>query len=339
MNTFGRGLLGILTALVMVSPSAAQDAAAFYKGKTVSVIIPSAAGGGYNTYSRLVARFIGKHIPGNPNVVPQNMPGGGGLVAANHLYNVAAKDGTVFGMVQHGVFFKPIFTPDEVRYDVSKFNWLGSATPIPNLAIVNKQSPVQKVEELFTTEMIVGATGGGTNEYMPKVVNDVLGTKMKIVSGYKTSAEILLAIARNEVHGIVGLGLDSIPDAKAAFDVNLLFQLGAVRHPDIGSLPLIQEFAKTPEDKAVLEVAFASISIGRVFVAPPDLPADRLATLQNAFNETLKDPEFLAAAQKEYADVQPISAAGIKRIFDGVYAQPKPILDRAAKAMSSSGGG
>jgi tripartite-type tricarboxylate transporter receptor subunit TctC len=337
--TMRTGLLALVAVAALAMPASAQDIASFYKGKTVNVIIPSNAGGGYNTYSRLVARFMGKHIPGNPTLVPQNMPGSGGLVAANHLYNIAPKDGTVFGMVQHGVFFKPIFAPDEVRYDVSKFNWLGSATAIPNLALVNKQSPVQKVEELFTKEMVVGATGGGTNDYMPKVVNEILGTKMKVIPGYPTSAEILLAIARNEVHGIVGLGLDSLPDAKKAFEPNLLFQLGAVRHPDIKDLPLIQEFAKTPDDKAVLEVAFASISIGRVFIAPPGIPADRLAALQKAFDDVLKDPEFLEAAKREYADIQPISAAEIKKIFDGVYARPKPILDRAAKAMASSGGG
>ena len=148
------GALGIVAAAFMLSAGvSAENVDDFYKGKTVTLIIPSNAGGGWNTYGRLVARFIGKHIPGNPVVVPQNMPGAGGLVAANHLYNIAAKDGTVFGIVQHGVCFKPIFDPKQVRYEVDKFNWLGSVTSIPNLAVVNRKAPVQQVKELFESAL------------------------------------------------------------------------------------------------------------------------------------------------------------------------------------------
>ena len=318
----------------MIAPSAAQDAAEFYKGKTVTVFTPDPSGGGYDAYGRLVANFIGAHIPGKPSVIVQNMPGANGLIEVNHVYNNAAKDGTVMAITQHGMLFAPIFDPQEVRFKIDGLRWLGSVTPITVIGLFRKDAPAQTVQDLLQKEVIIGG-GGGTQYYLPLAVNAVLGAKMKLVGGYRGSAEVVLAISRKEIFGVVGLGLDSLQVASgsANFEPNIMFQFGAVRSRHLPDTPLIQEFAKTEEDKDVLEAICASCSIGRVFFTPM-IPDDRYQALRKAFQETVEDPAFVEQAKKQRLDVGYLSPENVRSIIDRVYSRPETVLKRTASAMA-----
>lgn len=337
MKAISHGMsVGFLVAVactmsIGVRADAVED---FYRSKSVSLYIPSAAGGGYDTYGRLIGRHIGRHIPGNPTIVPRNVPGAGGVIEANQLYTAAPKDGTAFGIVQHGIIFRPIFDNREVRYKIDGFRWLGSAAPITVLTIASKNAGVKSAQELFDKELIVGA-GGGTTEYMPTTINSVLGTKMKIVKGYKGNNEILLAIERGEVEAVSGIGLDTLGAAHAAAgrQYNYLFQMGVARDPRLSDVPLIQDFAKNADDKSVLDAVFASLSIGRSFVTPV-IPEDRLGALRAAFKAALDDPQLRAEAAKSSLDIRFVDPEEIHRITKRVYGLPGPILKRVAAAMA-----
>ena len=324
-----------IVALALASVTAARADAVedFYKGKSVQLYIPSAQGGGYDTYGRLIGRSIGPHIPGSPTIVPVNIPGAGGVIEANKLFTTGPKDGTAFGIIQHGIIFRPIFDDREVRYKIDGFRWLGSAAPIAVVTLASKNSKIKSPQDLFETEMVIGA-GGGTTEYMPTTINAVLGTKMKLIRGYKGNNEILLAIERGEVDGVSGIGLDTLGAATnaAGRHYNYLFQMGARRDPSMPDVPLVQDFAKNPEDKSVLEAVFASLSIGRSFVTL-DIPADRLAALRAAFKATTEDPRLLEEAKKLSLDVGYVDPEEIQDITKRVYGLPEPILKRVAAAM------
>lgn len=334
-------VLSLAAALAVVITAGASRADAvedFYRGKSVSLYIPSAQGGGYDTYGRLIGRHIGSHIPGTPTIVPRNIPGAGGVIEANQLYTTAPKDGTAFGIIQHGIIFRPIFDNREVRYQIDGFRWLGSAATIAVVTIASKNSKIKTAQDLFDKEFIIGA-GGGTTEYMPTTLNSVLGTKMKLIKGYKGNNEILLAIERGEVEGVSGIGLDTLSAAHnaAGRDYNYLFQMGAKRDPSLPDVPLVQEFAKSEDDKAVLEAVFASLSIGRSFVTPV-IPDDRLAALRKAFKATTEDPQLLAEAKKSSLDVNFVAPDEIDRITKRVYGLPEPVLKRVAAALAEGGG-
>lgn len=333
------GFLAAACAISVAVPALAETVEEFYRSKSVSLYIPSAVGGGYDTYGRLIGRHIGRHIPGNPTIVPRNVPGAGGVIEANQLYTAAPKDGTAFGIIQHGIIFRPIFDNREVRYRIDGFRWLGSAAPIAVVTIASTKAKVKSAQELFEKELIIGASGG-TTEYMPTTINAVLGTKMKIVKGYKGNNEILLAIERGEVEGVSGIGLDTLSAARGAAgkEYNYLFQIGAKRDADLPNVPLIQEFARNPDDKAVLEAVFASLSIGRSFVTPV-IPDDRLAALRAAFKATLDDPKLLAEAKKSSLDIKFVAPEEIHQITNRVYGLPERILKRVADAMTASDGG
>jgi tripartite-type tricarboxylate transporter receptor subunit TctC len=325
---------GVLAALLLGAAPAAADAVEdFYRGKNVSLVTPDAAGGGYDTYGRLVGRYIAEHIPGRPNIVPQNMPGAGGITQMNYLYNVAPKDGSAFAIVMHGTIFKPVLDAREVRYKVDSFRWLGSVTPIAVIGVFRTDAPAATAKDLFEREVIIGGSGG-TTMYLPLAINSVLGTKLKLVKGYKNTNDIMLATARNEVQGVVGIGLDSLRGSRAAGDVEtrILFQMGTTRSHSLPEVPLIQEFAKNAEDREVLEAIFASFSIGRVFMTPA-IPDDRYAALRTAFEKTVKDPRFVAQAEKEHAEVDYVAPDEIHKIIYHVYGQPEAVLKRAGTAM------
>jgi tripartite-type tricarboxylate transporter receptor subunit TctC len=335
MKTLWGGVAAGCLALAMLyaGPARADAVEDFYRGKNVSLVTPDAAGGGYDTYGRLVGRYIGEFIPGKPNIVPQNMPGAGGVTQMNYLYNVAPKDGSAFAIVMHGTIFKPVLDPREVRYKVDTFRWLGSVTPIAVIGVFRKDAPASTAKELFEREVIIGGSGG-TTMYLPLAINSVLGTKLKLVKGYKNTNDIMLATARNEVQGVVGIGLDSLRGSRAAGDVEtrILFQMGTTRSHSLPDVPLIQEFARNNDDREVLEAIFASFSIGRVFMAPA-IPDDRYAALKTAFEKTVRDPRFVAQAEKEHAEVDYVSPDAIQQIIAHVYSQPEPVLKRAAAAM------
>jgi tripartite-type tricarboxylate transporter receptor subunit TctC len=318
---------------LLCQPAAAQD----LSGKSVSLLIGFGPGGGYDLWGRTVARHIGKHLPGKPSVVPQNMPGAGSYVAASHIYGGAPKDGTVFGIIARDAALGPLSNAPGARFDATKMSWLGSPTREHNACIANSTARVKKADDLRTHELVLGDTGPGTGtRSYPKVLNDLLGYKFKLVSGFRSSVDVFLAMERGEVDGICE-SLDSImqrkPDWIPNKVVNVLLQAGAESRPELKGVPNVLTLARNAEEKQVLEFLYAGQDIGRPFVAPPDLPPDRLKMLRDAFSATMKDPEFVSDVQRSKLDLEPEDGEHIAALIAKIYATPKPIIDRVANLI------
>ena len=308
-----KALAGALfVAAALAAPAAAQDAVAdFYRSKQIQMRIGSAAGSGYDLAGRLVAPYLTKYLPGNPAIVVQNVPGAGSLTLANQLYNTAARDGTVLGIVSNGMPTAPLLTPDVARFDVTKFSWIGSNAPEAQIVFVSDKSPAHTLADIFTKEVIVGATAPGVAIYdMPVVTNALLGTKFKIVSGYEGSSQIDLATERGEVHGQAALGWVSaktrnMADIKAG-KYRILAQYGLKKHPDLPDVPLF-ELPKDDIAREGLLLMFARQDYGRPLLTPPGVPADRVAALRKAYMDSMKDPAFRADAEKAGLEINPVS--------------------------------
>ena len=332
------GLRALALAAVVAAPVStgrAQSVAEFYKGKTVDVYIGYSVGGAYDVYARVLARHMGKHIPGNPSLVPKNMEGAGSLRLANWLYTVAPKDGTAFGIIGRGIPFDPLLGRTGAQFEATKFSWIGSANDEVSICVAWHTTGVDRLDDLKTREMIVGGTAGSADtDQFPRIVNGVLGTKMKVISGYPGGAEINLAMERGEVQGRCGWSWSSVVATHPAWvkdkKIKILAQLSLAKHPDLPDVPLIMEFAKTEEEKQILRVIFARQVMGRPFLGPPGIPADRLAALRKAFMDTMKDPEFLAEAKKSELEITPVSGEEIQKLVEDVYRTPKEIADKAA---------
>jgi len=318
-------------------PAGAQPAAELFAGKNLSLIIGFGPGGGYDLWGRTVARHIGKHLPGKPSVVPQNMPGAGSYVAASHIYNAAPKDGTVFGIIARDAALGPLSGAPGARFDATKLSWLGSPTKEHNVCIAFHTAQVKDVKQLRDTQLILGDTGPGTGtRSYPKVLNDLLGFKFKLVSGFRSSADVFLAMERGEVDGICE-SLDSVnqrkPDWIASKTVNVLLQAGAEPHPSLKGVPNVFDLARNDEERQVLEFLYAGQGIGRPFVAPPDLPPERLKMLRDAFNATMKDPEFIADVKRNKFDLEPEDGEHLTALINKIYATPKAIIERVSNLI------
>ncbi len=331
--------LGVLSsaAVLAVSPAAAQ--AASLAGKTVNMIIGFGPGGGYDLWGRVVARHIGKHLPGNPNVVPQNMPGAGSYNAANNIYNIAPKDGTVMGIIARDAALGPITGASGARFDPTKFTWLGTPTTETNVCIAmnTDRVKVKTAADLFNKELIVGDTGVGTGTHSyPKALNGLLGMKFKIIGGFPSSSDVFLAMERGEVDGICE-SLDSVsgkrPDWIPQKKVIILFQGGAAPNPELKGVPFVLDFAKTEADKQAIEFLYAGQGIGRPFVAPPGMSPEITKMVRDAFTATMKDPEFIADAKKQKLDVEPETGEHLAALISKIYATPKPIVQKIAELI------
>lgn len=328
--------LGLAAALLMSSTEFAQAQKAYFEGKTISVVVGSAAGGGNDAYTRLIARVLGAHIPGKPAVVPRNMPGASGITQMNFMFNIAPRDGTTIGATQLGTPFEPLFAAQssQVKYDPLKFIWLGSPAQFASVAFAWHTSPVKKAEDLLQHELLVGSSGSSTNASTEAwLTNRVLGFKYKVVSGYSSGTDVDLAIERGEVHGRAssgwtGLkirGADMIKEGK----IILLYQIGLKKHPDIpAEVPLILDLAKTPEDRAVLELKFAPYSIGYPFFLPPETPAEGADQIKAAFTAALADAELRQAATAQRLDIDPVSGEEIEMILRGVFNSSPSVVSR-----------
>jgi tripartite-type tricarboxylate transporter receptor subunit TctC len=328
------GLAGVIAA----APTAAQTVEQFYRGRTVSIVVGFATGGAYDPYARLVARHLPKHLPGAPNVVIRNMQGAGSAIAANHLYNVSPKDGSELGVIAGSAAIEPVFGNKSVQFDGQKFTWLGSANNEIAGCLAWHAAPFERAEDLFSKEMITGASGASNLEF-PTAMNAVLGTRMKLVRGYKGPADILLALERGEVQGMCGM-INTIvgtqrPDWLRDRKVRILIQIGLDRTARMGDAPFVMDYAKSEDDRRVLRLIFGWTIMGRPFLAPPGIPEDRRTALRRAFDETMKDPEFLAEASKQNLEIAPVGGEEIDRFLDGVYATPRPLVERAAKILAS----
>ena len=326
-----------MAAAFVAAPAKAQSAAEPFAGKNVSMIIGFGSGGGYDLWGRTVARHIGKHLPGKPNVVPQNMPGAGSYVAASHIYAAAPKDGTVFGIIARDAALGPLSNAPGARFDATKMTWLGSPTREHNVCIANSAAKAKTANDLRDKELILGDTGPGTGtRSYPKVLNDLLGYKFKLVSGFRSSADVFLAMERGEVEGICE-SLDSVnqrkPDWIPNKVVNVLLQAGAESRPELKGVPNVLTLARSDEEKQVLEYLYAGQDIGRPFVAPPDLPPERLKMLRDAFAATMKDPEFVAEVQRSKLDLEPEDGEHLAALIARIYATPKPIIERVSNLI------
>jgi len=316
-------------------PVHAQSPADFYRGKNVELYVGYSVGGGYDLYSRMLARHMGKHIPGNPTVLTKNMEGAGSLRLANWLYRVAPKDGTVFGMIGRGTGFDPLLGNKSAQFDGPKFTWIGSANNEVSICVAWHTSGVTKFDDLLTKEMVVGGTSASADtDQFPKVINGVLGTKMRVVTGYPGGNEIGLAMERGEVQGRCGWSWSSVKTTHQQwYDEKkfvILVQLALNKHPELPDVPLVVDLAKTDADRQLLKLIFARQSLGRPYLAPPGIPPDRAEALRKAFMDTMTDPEFRADADKAQMEITPESGADIGRLVTEVYQTPAEIAKKAA---------
>jgi tripartite-type tricarboxylate transporter receptor subunit TctC len=319
-------------------PASAAEPEDFYKGKTVSLVIGYSVGGGYDAYGRLVARHLGKHIPGNPSVVAQNMTGAGSLKAANYVYSVAPKDGSVVGTFSRSQGIAPLL--GKAEFDSTRFTWLGSVTDEVSLCVTRHDAPVKTWNDALAREAMFGGEGAGSDpNIFALLYRNVFGAKLKLVTGYPGTNEIQLATERSEVDGLCGLSWSTLKgryphwlakDKKA----NILVQAGIKKQAELPDVPSASELAKTPEQTQILKLVLIGQAMARPFAAPPGVPAERKAALIAAFDRTTKDPEFLAEAERLNFEVNPVPAARLDALLAEAYATPKDVIARAAKAMS-----
>jgi tripartite-type tricarboxylate transporter receptor subunit TctC len=334
-------LVGLL--LGGAAPASAQaDVAAFYKGKQLRMIVGSAVGGGYDLFARIVARHIVNHIPGNPHIIVQNQPAAAGVVMVNQLYGQGPKDGTVIGVPINGIPTAPLLQAG-TQFDPTRLVWIGSTNREAYVAFVWHTVPVESITDLTSKEVVVGATTPGTTMVdFPLLVNDVLGTKFKVVRGYQGTPQINLAIERGEVQGMGGLGWASVkaqtPHWISERKIKVLAQYGFQRAAELADVPTMLEFAKSPADRQAMKMLFARTEYGRPYFLPPDVPVERVAALRRAFDATMKDPAFMAEAAKLNFDVDPLTGEAVQALVAELTATPREIVARVRSALEAPSG-
>jgi tripartite-type tricarboxylate transporter receptor subunit TctC len=334
-----------VAAAVGIAPAAGQDQVAdFYKGRTLTIIAGSSAGGGVDVYARLVGRHLAKHVPGNPTVIVQNMPGAGSLSAARNLYTIAPKDGSHIGVVLSTALFDPLMKGEDLKaFDPRKFIFLGNANADTAVCVVRRDAPVKSYGDLFDMELVVGGTGPGSSlvDY-PLVERNLLGAKIKLVAGYKGSSEVSLALQRNEVQGVCGLLWSS---AKQQYPdifrddglVKVLVQEDVRSSPDVQKLgvPLVTDFAKTPEQKRALEAYLVQGAISRPFMLPPGVPPERVETLRKAFVDTIRDPDLQAEAARQKLDTNLNTGEEVQALVEKIYSTAPDLIAVLRKAAET----
>lgn len=329
----------VLAGAIAAAPASAQDG--FFKGKTVTIIAGSSAGGGLDTYARLLGRHLGKHLPGNPNVVIQNMPGAGSLIAARYIYTKSPKDGTQLGIVLPGALLYNLLKKDLGNaYDPTKLNYVGNANSETVVCVIRKDAPVKEFKDAFSSQLIVGGTGpGSTMVDYPNVAKSILGANIKLIPGYKGSRQVSLAAKNKEVHGACGLAWSSakqqypgVETGKGEFKV--LVQEDTKTHPELkGKAPLALDFAKTQEQKDALTLMYAQGIITRPFILPPDVPEARVAIIRKAFMETMNSKEVQTDAAKQKTEAVASDGKFVQDLVAKIYAAPKPVVAKLKAAL------
>jgi tripartite-type tricarboxylate transporter receptor subunit TctC len=325
--------------LALADMAAPQSVAEFYKGKTIQLLIGFGVGGEDDLWARSISRHIGNHIPGKPMMIPENVPGSGGLLVANRTYNTVPKDGTVIGLMNRGIPFEPLLGGTGTQFDALKFTYLGSPGRDTTVCAARKDAEVRNLQDLYRKELTVGSTGSGADTAIyPQFLAALLGMKFKVVKGYQGSHEIQLAMERNEVQGIC-LAYDSL--ARGTLfrqnEINVLLQAALEPDPRLEGVPYGLEFAHSQTERQALELFFARASIGRPFVAPPSVPPERVAALRTAFDETLRDPAFLEDAKNQQLRVVPITGQQTLEIIQKSYQTPAEVLKLTMKALGRNG--
>jgi tripartite-type tricarboxylate transporter receptor subunit TctC len=336
-----KAALALSTLLAAATPAAAQqDVADFYKGKTIRIIVGVGVGSGYDLNARVLARYLSAHIPGNPSVIVQNQPGAGSLTMTNALYNTGPFDGTAIGASFNGMPTTPLLQPAGARFDPVKLNWLGSTNRETQVTYVWHTAPVQKLADLFTTELIVGAQAPGSTQYdFPILLNHLFGTKFKVVTGYESTPKIHLAMESGEVQGNGATNWSTVKALNSNWldekKIRVIVQWGLKKHPDLPDVPLILDLAKTAGDRQALELALARLEFGRPFFLPPNVPAERVDALRRAFDATMKDPAFLAETEKSKIEIDPLSGAQVAALVEQVSRTPADTVARVRAAMEN----
>jgi len=341
--SFRRLLSAIIGGLAAVSTSPAQSQDAveqFFRGKTINIYVGSSAGGGYDTYGRLVARHLGKQIPGQPTIVVQNMPGAGSNKAAGYIYSVAPKDGTAIGAIFPGAILQPLLGDAAVQHDPNKFIYLGSANSDVYHCYSRTDAPAKSFSDVLQRELILGASNeGGTTRDLPAMMNNLAGAKFRIVTGYAGSKEIGLAVERNEVHGACGIGWTGFttlyPHWFEKKLVTMTLQLSVKGHAALNAMgvPLATQFARSKEDRQAMELVLSQGVFGRPFVLPPGVPQERTDALRKAFMAAMTDPALLSDAKKANLDLEALSGSDLQTLIASLYALPPNIVERAKQSM------
>jgi tripartite-type tricarboxylate transporter receptor subunit TctC len=328
----------LLAAVLCATPALAQTPSEFYKGKTVTLLISSATGGGYDTLARTIANHLGKHIPGAPAVIVKNMAGAGGIVATNHLFNVAPKDGTTLGGVQNNTPFEPLFGTKAATYDSLKFNWLGTPSIEVALATVWHTARVNTWQDARTQEITMGSSGvNSTPSFYGRLLNETLGLKQKIIVGYESQTHAFLAMERGEIDGYPSVFYSALMSTKPTWYkdklIKLLVQMGIEKEPALPEVPFALDLVSNPDDKLLMVAAFAPLQSGRPYLMPPGVPADRVAAMREAMMATFKDPDFIAEAEKRGLGVNsPRNGQELHGLLAQVYTKtPQHILERLRK--------
>ena len=324
-----------LCGLVATSvPQATADAVAeFYRARTVTVVVSSSAAGGYDTLARVIARHIGRHIPGNPAFIVRNMPGAGGITATNFLYNNAERDGSVIGLVQNNTPFEPLFGTKEARYDPIKFNWLGSPSSETAMVLIWHTVPISSVADLTTHEVTVGVSGANsTPAFFTRLMNAMLGTKMKPINGYPGQNDVLLAMERHELDGHPSAFFSSVRTTRPGWlrekTARAILQYGPQK-AELDDVPFAPDLVASDDGRLVMQAAFAPFALGRPFLVPPGVPSERVVVLRKAFAATMADPDFLAEAETMGLGVNaPRTGEQMQEVMDRVYRSPPRVIDR-----------
>jgi tripartite-type tricarboxylate transporter receptor subunit TctC len=346
MRRAGKGMirstdtvLALALTATLAAPVAAAAQADFYKGKSIDLVISTGVGGGLDSNARLVAHHLARHIPGEPTIVPKNMPGAGHIRAANFVFSQAPQDGTVIGT------FIPIFVMSQllersrgIQFDPAKFNWLASTSSSNSTVYVWHTAGITSVEDAMKREVLMGGTGVGSYTVIyPTVMNSVIGTRFKVVTGYHSTAEIGLAMERGEIQGRAGNNFNSLKAENAEWlksgKIKLIAQVGLERDAEFKAVPLLTDFATSDQDRQILKFFSTDVVIGRPFVTSPGVPPERVALLRKAFDEMMKDPAFLADAQKAGLDIAPVGGETIQKVVAGLIGTPADIVAKAKLAM------
>jgi tripartite-type tricarboxylate transporter receptor subunit TctC len=332
-------LIPALAVLVAAAvPAHADPVEDFYKGRNVTVLIGYSPGGSYDAAGRVLAHYMGRYIPGNPSLVPQNMPGAGTLNLVNYLYNVSPKDGTAFGIFARGMAMEPLIGGTNAKFDATKLTWIGSAANEISVCATYATSPVKSWNDALTKEFTVAGNGSGSDpDVFANVLRNRFGVKDRLISGFPGSSEISLAMERGEIDGRCGWSWSSIKAEKAQWlaehKLNIVVQLALEKAPDLPNVPLITELATDDRQRQILKLIFSRQTMGRPFAGPPGIPAERAEALRKAFDLTMKDPEFLAEAEKRGLEINPVSGRDLEKLISELYQTPKDIVAEAHEAI------
>jgi len=326
-------------AITLAAPTNAAETDAFFAGKTVRILVGFSAGGGYDVYARELGRYLGRHIPGNPAIAVQNMAGAGSLKAVNYLYNAAPRDGTVLATFARGIVFEPLIGHlDGAQFEAPKFNWIGSVSNEVSVCAINSSRGIVTWQDMLTTKTLIGASGAGADsDVFPIVLRNLFQLPMRIVTGYPGGADLNLAMERGEIDGRCGWSWTSIVsrnrDWLAGKRIRITLQIALAKHEDLPDVPLITDLVSDPRRDAALKLIVSRQSIARPFAAPPEVPAERVETLRQAFDATMRDPDFLAEMRGQSLEVRPVGGAEVQTLMRDIHASPPEVVKLARELL------